>query len=192
MMNNEIVEIVYKTFNLKNLLKEMINWEIYRDDMEQYIYEQLLMMKNDKLNSIYSTGKLRHYISVMIKKHRNFKPGKNQSYLSEIRLIPVIEDFYETEEIIDETEEDKKYEKIEWVENYIVEKSNDGFRRTGLTSAEIRSSFAMNIYKFYLEHDLNMCEVGKSFTNKHGKSMSKNQVRMLIKEAKNEIKNKYV
>jgi len=72
--NEQIVNIVARTFGISSLIHKMIQNSITTqtdDDLEQYIYLQLLEMDNEKLQCLYDNKELRKFICQIIKNQRN-------------------------------------------------------------------------------------------------------------------------
>lgn len=179
MTNTEIVHIVFRTMKIKQLVANIVHEIQYRDDMEQYVYLYLMEMPNIKLNKIYNGGKLRNYIAITLKNNSKFNGYKSKNYINYVRLIADTEEtFYN---LYDES--DRSYlDRIEWVEQYIINKSQI---YTGMTQKQMRLATTMNIYKFYIEHKVSMSEIGNRF------NMSETTVWTFIKEAKKKIRNEY-
>ena len=80
--NNEITEIVYRSYKIKQLIHTMIDYSVKdgsSDDLHQYIMEQLLQTDNERLNLLYKSKKLRNFISQIIKNQRNSGAAENNT-----------------------------------------------------------------------------------------------------------------
>lgn len=73
--NNEIVEFIYKTIDVKRLIRMYCksNGNIAISDFEQTIYLILLEYDNEKMNIIYDQNKLYHFL-VGIIRNQNMDP----------------------------------------------------------------------------------------------------------------------
>lgn len=81
--NNEITEIVYRNFKIKQLIQSMIDYSIKdgsSDDLQSYILEHLLTFDNVRLNHMYENKKLRNFISQIIKNQRNSGAADDNTY----------------------------------------------------------------------------------------------------------------
>lgn len=208
MTNNEIVIQVYKTYDIGKLIKLLISESIIDQtyqDLEQYVYCELLQMDNTRLNALYNTGldveidsdenKLRCYISNLIKNQRNLSRshfntkiknrkefnGEKVFYynLAEMSDDIIKELIYE----VDDNEIDDDFEeKLKFVQNHFSSYQID---RTGNTYEERRCA-AEN---FFILESINTGLSVKEIAEKYSKSRS--TVNTLIQTGKKRIIDNY-
>lgn len=197
--NIEIVEDVYRTFKIKELIKQMIDYS-YKDqscdDLHHYIMIKLLEMDNKALNELYKPiqgnpnkvvgNKLRNFISQIILRQRN--GGKNKTgsgwthYQKELRMRGA-----EGDQFIILSDTEYNYEEdsaIELIINYIAKKA-DMDENIKYSSQELRSILAFNILKKYYTSELTLLKISKHL------NISLSSVNKLIRFAKNDIVNYY-
>lgn len=152
MTNNDIVETVYRTYNLKNLIIHLINDSINDyscDDLEQYIYLLLLEMDNERLNEMFCNNDLKKFITQIILNQRNLTKyseyGKfkvNNNYEEEYVLGDY--DFIDEETIDSYYYQDMEVDREELRIFFVYDELNRfSFTDTGLTSDELKLSCVM-------------------------------------------------
>ena len=191
--NNHIVEDVYRNYKLKNLIIRMIDYSLKDqsyNDLEMYIYEQLLKMDNMKLNSMYQNGKntsnpnvkstkLRNFISQIIRYARNGGVnGNNTEYANYLRIKNTNETFWEHYDIEDTTTYDKS---IDYIVIYIDQKC-EMLDDSTYTSDELRTILAFTILKKYYLSDLTQIKLAKHL------GLSRSTINTLMRSAKADIK----
>lgn len=162
--NNEIVEIVYRTYKIKSLILKMVDYSNHDkscDDLEQYIYEQLLRKPNNQLNQLYNDNKLRNYISQIISHQRNggvelkdnrktsvyhkqFKLGNNQQITNE-----------EYEDDLYNNDIDNKFDFI----NNELGRYISWWGLTGLTRSDERLALGAKFLTFTIDRKIKMIEL---------------------------------
>ena len=168
--NNEIVEIVYRTFKVKQLIVKMIDYSTCDkscDDLEQYIYEQLLKKPNKQLNQLYNDKKLRNYISQIILHQRNGGVElkdcrKTSTYHKLFRLG-------EWNEITNEEYKDDVYDeefdiKSDFV-NSELNKYLGYWNLTGLTREDERLALGAKFLTFVVDRKMKMIELVPMMNN---------------------------
>lgn len=162
--NNNIVEEVYKKYKVRSLITKMIDYSIKDgscDDLEQYIYEMLLTMENKRLNNIYSSGKLRNFISQIIKGQRNggnpkYYKTSATDYLKYFHIKNTSETYFEHLDIPDDQEE-YNYA-LDLIVEYITLRSemDDG---KPYTSEELKYILAFTLLKKYYNSDFTIIKL---------------------------------
>ena len=105
MTNKKIVESVFRNYNLhREIIKNITNSRFHAvDDLEQYIYERLLALDNDKLNLMYDKGILINYIV------KYYIQGQRDTLRSYYNTRLKIKDYERINcEIYDQQDEDRK------------------------------------------------------------------------------------
>jgi len=210
MTNNEIVEIVFRKYNLKGMVTKLISesgLDESGDDLVQYVCEFLLNMDNQLINDIYFRKELKKYINRIILNQRNYYRSfyninfKISDSSQKINKLEYIYDtgsgitFYfcssyvsnlfndELENIVDENiGVTERDRKMDFI---FSEMNRIPYGTTGLTNLETRKVFGYEIFKFYITRGLSMSEVGKRF------KICRSTVRTLINESKKNILNSY-
>jgi len=172
--NNDIVIRVFKNYEIKKLIIRMIN-QSYNDqsynDLEQYVYEQLLKFDNIRLNEIYHNSKLRNFISKIIQHQRDGTGhGVYLKYLHIKETNPILD-------IIDENEEDFQ---IELIINYINNKS-EMLEENVYNSNQLKIILSFTILKKYYLSDLTQSLLAIHL------NLSRTTVNHLIKFAREDI-----
>jgi hypothetical protein len=186
------VEDVAKNYKVKGLVSKLIDYSVKdhsNDDLCQYIFEQLLIMDNKKLNSMYQDGintsnpnkqstKLRNFISQMIKMQRNGGKGQGTDYKKYFHIKDTNETFYDHIDIPDSQEE---YDHtIDMIVDYINIKSDMG-EEYYYSSSELKLILAFTLLKKYYNSDFTL----KKLASHLGLSVS--TVNKLIRLAKDDI-----
>lgn len=173
MTNNEIVEIVYRTYGLKGLINNMVkfsNMDQSGQDLEQYIYEKLLLMDNKKLNDMFSKRKLRNFCAMIIKNQRNGGPIRkftdkptNTEYH---KYFKIYADF-NWDERSDYSEEEIFYDtKLDLRREFAINKLNEYYSlwsQTGLTKEQSKLAFGAKLIVLYIDKGVKLEELGKRF-----------------------------
>ena len=180
--NNEIVKIVYEKYKINSLIRTMIT-NSYKDsscdDLEQYIYEQLLKMKNERLNVIYESGKLRNFISQIIKRQRdgglkkkyaerayNTEYSKNFRINGKFQIDDMDGDTSSSKAallVYDEPEYDYSYDvKMDFVQERLNEYISM-WSMTGLTKQQELLALGAKMIVFYIDRGLRLEDLGNSF-----------------------------
>jgi len=186
--NNEIVEIIKKTYKIKQLIEKVINNSYLSgssDDMEQYIYEHLLNMNNTKLNKLFNTGRyikithgkneLRKYICALIKNNRNYYRSYYNLFL---RLNDNYEQYFEeTYEILTEEEqqlmEDEKdgqsAKLLNFFKNntYTGKTNKDKENFTAIYFLSLKTGIEIQNNKIILVKPMSIINIAKEFVDEH-------------------------
>lgn len=178
MTNNAIVEQVFKTYNISKLIKKLISnssLDKSSEDLEQYIYLQLLEMDNIKLNKLYETN-LVAYITNLIKNQRNIPVYS--TYGKYYKII-------ETENVKPEqlTNEDEYDYRMDFIYSELCR--FDIYGKSGLTQSEEKLSMCYELYKFKIQKNYSLFKLAKHF---HCRLVT---VVEMIKYAQKNIKNRY-
>ena len=180
MNNNSIVEEVCKSYQIKLLIKVLIN-DSDRDesinDLEQYIYLYLLEMDNDKLNFYYKNDKLRNYISSLIKNQRNLTKYSeyNKNRLWEHQII--------NENYTDDP--DDTDDRLEFVYSYL-DRMESLWTLSGITEELKNIALSFSIYKYYIINNISQRELFKRIW-----WIDKTKILRMIKFTKNKILEEY-
>jgi len=197
MTNAEIVERIHREHNVRSHILRNISqsWaDKSCDDLEQFIYVNLLEMNNGKLNSLYYTGDYQRYITQMIKNQRDGDSGmkyiskKNgicvsyttSMYAKEFKLKDhaIITDYPID---VDDVWSDPRVEFI-----YACLSGYSYMREvSGATNYQLKLALASDLLLFYARRKMSLREVGEKFNMKRWK------VAMLLKAVKDELKNKF-
>jgi hypothetical protein len=175
--NNEIVEVVYRKYKVKTLIVKMIRESVNDEscnDLEQYIYLELLEMENRKLNDLYRNNKLRNYISNIIKNQRNL--NKYSIYRTEFqfRNNPGITEDLQISDEVEDNRLDYVYKELDRIE--------DLWHATGLTETLKQSIISFSIYKYYIINNISQRELFKRIW-----WIDRMKIIELLKHAKNEL-----
>jgi hypothetical protein len=174
MTNNEIVEIVYRKYNVNKLIKKMIAESAIDsscDDLEQYIYEKLLLMNNLFLNEMFNNNKLRNYISQIILRQRNggvkfsyhYKPI-NTHYTKMFKLREhFIIDRYDTFIFKESVEYDESYDVKYELAKTLLTKFRSWWSLTGLTRDEEKLALGADLITMYFSREKTMDELASSY-----------------------------
>jgi hypothetical protein len=181
MTNNEIVEIVYRTYNIRKHIVKLIKNSIIDgscDDLEQYIYLSLLELDNNILNDIYFNNKLMIYIWNLIRNQRN--EYKNHEYGKyKINSMENFNDIIDEEEFDYELKVDNKHN---WLMN---ELDKYEFAASGLTSDELRTSACYEIIKLKIRKKYTKAELARHM------NCSCSQISLILRYGKQKIKESY-
>lgn len=175
MTNNEIVEIVYRTYkvqrDIKNMARESVNDNSYKD-LEQYIYYELLRMSNEKLNDIYNNNKLNVYIWNMIRNQRNYY--KNEYQKTRFKDSPELNDniVYIDEYVFDYEWLDYELNKFDWNKPW--------------TKKEEKMALEYEMFKFYITSNYSMKKIAGLW------NCSVSKIQTIINHAKKNIKKSYI
>ena len=106
MTNQEIVQYVYDNIDIKKLVKHNIYNSINDgsyEELTQYIYQELMLTNNEKLNTLYNNKAFNFYIVRIITNQRNEKRSNYNRYLRlEDIDDPDPQTFYEDDTLMDE------------------------------------------------------------------------------------------
>lgn len=209
MTNNEIVEIVYREYNLHKLIVDMINnssLDKSCDDLEQYIYLLLLEMSNKKLNLLYENNWLKQFISQIIKNQRNlskyseygkykisesievgdtgeFDKWKDDHNIKN-NLVRLVDGRLKIE-ISDEDIESHDY--IKDIKIHFMYSELDRYNnKDNLTEYEIRIARCYDLYRMKLNRRYTLTQLANHF------HCSRSKVATIIRFAKEKIKERYV
>ncbi len=178
--NNQIVEYVYRNYKINHLIRHMIDYSVKDkscDDLEQYIYEQLLKFDNVNLNNMFNNNKLRNFISQIVLRQRNGGVnGINTEYQNILRIR-------ETNEIIDIPEPEPDHDfKMDVILNYIDDQS-EMYDDIIYTESGLKTILSFSVFKKYFLSSLTQEELAKHL------GLSRSTITSLIKSAKFDILN---
>lgn len=174
MDNCEIVDIVFKEYNIKKLINKLIQNGTGLEDLEQFIYIILIEMNNNLLNKLFKTGHLKRYITRIILNQRNY-PKNGGTYNKEFKITSVDRIVEQPDEILHDFRIDYLYYELERIP----------FGTTGLTQTQLRKIFGYAILEHYIKTGESMLKVSKKF------NICRSTTRTLINEAKKNIKKEY-
>lgn len=178
--NNYIVEDVYRTYKVRKLITTMIDYSIKDkscDDLQMYIYEILLTYDNIRLNQMYNDGKLRNFISQIIKRQRDGGTNSNTEYANYFHIKDTNEYFFEWHDIEDKKEYDITADLI----IRYIDKKAEMIEGNIYTSYELKNILAFTILKKYFMSDLTQIKLAQHL------NLSRSTITNLLKTAKDDI-----
>ncbi len=188
MSNAEIVEIVYKEYKIKNLIKKMINYSVMdnsHEDLEQYIYEYLLKYNNITLNQIYNDKKLRNFIAIIIKNQRNCNSCYKDFRMKEQLHIVDYVDY-----LIDELEDELDFNYyftgythfFDFINKYSIYNDKDDY-----SEKELINILSVKILNLYVNSNLTYMDIARELgVSKTKMNQINSRLKKIIKEYSNE------
>lgn len=184
MSNNEIVEIVYRNYNIEKIIIKNIASSTLDDsykDLASYIYLTLLTMDNERLNILYNTKKLKLFIIGIICNQRNIHYSMYNKFYryKEKEEVPDLQD--------DTTYNYEKYYKLDFI-NEMLKNNHPMEKVKQLDPAEQYNFFSLEILKLYIKKKA----TGENLTHMSKEmKISRNVISEAIQNAKQLIKKEY-
>jgi len=214
MTNQDIVNYVYKNYNVLKLVRKLIrnSKDTHIDgEIEQYIYMELLVMDNKKLEEMFLNNKLKNYICRAIINQRN--SGRYLNKFIKNNLIEYVDELPEVEENDDKFDyrADFLFDELESINWYSIKNILDPRKiisKRGKKWEELSNVQKWRLLKKYREsQDVERKAFGYELLKLHigspgktGKSKLElmlefnigiSRLNMLLREAKNNLKSAY-
>lgn len=159
--NYYIVEDVAKNYKIKSLIVKMVDYSAKDgscDDLQQYIYEYLLLYDNIKLNAIYKSNKLRNFISQIIKGQRNGGVNsKNTHYQNVLRIKNNNEYWFASHDI----QEENTYDYTPDIIIEYIDKKSEMIDDAFYSSEQLKYILAFTLLKKYFMSDLTQIKLAE-------------------------------
>ncbi len=171
--NNQIVEIVYRQYGIKSLINRMIMFSDVDgsgDDLEQYIYEQLLNLDNNKLNQLYIDKKLRNFCALIIKNQRSggpklqyhYKPinteyHKHFKFYGDWSMDSRSEYAYNEDEYDDEIDKQREFG-LNKINEYL-----ELWNLSGITKEQKKLAFGARLIVLYIDRNWKLQDLAKRY-----------------------------
>lgn len=209
MTNQEIVDYVYRNYNVLKLVRKLIRQskDTHTDgEIEQYVYMTLLIMDNDKLSEMFINKKLKNYICRIIVNQRNSGLYYNRFIKND--FLEYMEELPEVEDEIDnfDLRSDFLFDELESVDWYKIKNIMDPRKqlsKRGKSWKDLSEVQRWRLMKKYKEsQDIERKAFGYELLKLHIKGKSKldimiefsigiSTLNMLLREARGSLKKAY-
>lgn len=183
MTNNEIVENIYRTINIRELVRKNIANSVLDssdDDLVQYILCSFLEMDNKVLNDLWNRKLIRPWIVRIIWNQRNYYRSDYNLYFIDSEKLPI------TDEIVYESieDEDNFSDKVDLIEEIMYERF-DIAGISGFTMEQLKDFTSIELLKMYIFRDHTFTSLSKSL------KISRTTVNDTLKYAKSIVKKEF-